>query len=120
MVTHCQHHLATLCQKEGISASEVIFLCAKRLNGLVSFESSRGTVFCGFTEAGVWWQRNGIVFTNMQWPIEKTRKVIWNALHDCGKTECKWTLRDLEKTLDVAYRDILNKSYLTWGSKALP
>jgi hypothetical protein len=42
-------------------------------------------------------------FNNMQWPIEKTHQVTWNALHDYGRIEWKQTLRDLEKAPDVTY-----------------
>ena len=60
-----------------------------------------------------------MVFNNMQWPIEKTRQVIWDALQGYGRIEWKRTCMDLEKTLDVAYQDILNKFDLTWGVKGL-
>ena len=56
-------------------------------------------------------------FHNLQWPIEKTRQVIWDALHDYGRIKWKQTLEDLEKTPDVAYHDILHKFDLTWRVK---
>ena len=55
----------------------------------------------------------------MQWPIEKTRQVIWDALQDYGRIEWKRTLNNLEKAPDVAYQDILKKFDLTWGVKGL-
>ena len=64
-------------------------------------------------------QQNDMVFNNLQWPIEKTRQVIWDALQDYGRIEWKQTLKDLEKTPDVAYQDVLNKFDLTWGVKNL-
>jgi hypothetical protein len=60
-----------------------------------------------------------MVFNKLQWPIEKTRQIIWEALHDYERIDWKRTLRDLEKFLDVAYHDILNKIDLTWGVKGL-
>ena len=44
----------------------------------------------------IWNQQTDMVFNNMQWPIEKTCQVIWDALHDCGRIEWKQTLVDLE------------------------
>ena len=38
----------------------------------------------------IWWQQNDLVLNNLQWPIEKTRQVIWDALHDYGRIELKW------------------------------
>jgi len=67
----------------------------------------------------IWRQWNDLVFNNLQWSIEKTRQVVWDALHDYGRIKWKHTLRDLGKTLDVAYHDILNKLDLTWGVKGL-
>ena len=58
-------------------------------------------------------------FNNMQWPVEKTRQVIWDALHDYGRIEWKHTLEDLEKAPDVAYQDVLNEFDETWGVKNL-
>ena len=37
----------------------------------------------------MWRQQNHVVFNNMQWPIEKTRQVIWDALHDYDMIESK-------------------------------
>ena len=65
----------------------------------------------------IWQQRNDAIFNKLQWPIEKTRQIIWDALHDCGRIEWKWMLRDLEKGPDVSYYDI----WFDWeggGSKA--
>jgi hypothetical protein len=56
-----------------------------------------------------------LVSNNLQWSIEKTRQVIWDALHDYGRIKWKHTLRDSGKTMDVAYHDVLNKLDLTWG-----
>ena len=47
----------------------------------------------------------------MQWPIEKTRQVIWDSLQYYGRIEWKRTMRDLEKALDVAYHDVLKKMF---------
>ena len=58
-----------------------------------------------------------LVFNNLQWPVEKTQQVAWDTLHDYGRIECKQTLEDLEKALDVAYQDILNEFDKTWGVK---
>ena len=55
----------------------------------------------------------------MQWPIEKTRQIVWDALQGYGRIEWKRMLRDLEKTPNMAYHDILNKFDLTWGVKGL-
>ena len=46
-------------------------------------------------------------FNYMQWPIEKTSQVIWDALLDYGRIECKRTLMDLEKAPYVAYGTFL-------------
>jgi hypothetical protein len=43
------------------------------------------------------------MFSALQWPIENTRQVIWDALHDYGRIEWQRTLGDL----DIAYQDIL-------------
>ena len=63
----------------------------------------------------IWRQRNDLVFDDMQWPIEKTRKVIWDIMQDYGMIEWKRTLSDLEKTPDVAYQDVPNESDPTLG-----
>ena len=42
-------------------------------------------------------------FNDTLWPIERTRQVIWDVLHDCGRIKRKQTLRDLEKAPVVAY-----------------
>jgi hypothetical protein len=34
-----------------------------------------------------------MVSNDMQWPIEKTHQVIWNALHDYDRMEWKRTLK---------------------------
>ena len=47
----------------------------------------------------------------------KTCQIIWDALQDYERIEWKQSLRDLEKALDVAYHDILNKFDLTWGGR---
>jgi hypothetical protein len=62
-----------------------------------------------------------MIFNKLQWPIEKTRQIIWDALQDYGRIiEWKRTLSDLEKAPDVAYHDILNNFDLIWGgSKVL-
>ena len=65
----------------------------------------------------IWQQWNDLIFNRLQWPIEKTRQINWDALQDYGRIEWKWTLRDLEKVPDVAYHDILNKLDLTWGAQ---
>jgi hypothetical protein len=44
-----------------------------------------------------------LILNNLQWPIKKTRQVIWDALHDYGRIEWKQTLKDLEKNTDVTY-----------------
>jgi hypothetical protein len=67
----------------------------------------------------IWRQRNDLIFNKLQWPIEKTRQIIWDALQDYGRIEWKRTLRDLEKAPDVAYHDILNNFDLIWGVKGL-
>ena len=48
-------------------------------------------------------------FNALQWPIEKTHQVIWDALHAYGKIEWQRTLSDLEKAQDVAYQDVLDE-----------
>ena len=55
----------------------------------------------------------------MQWHVEKTRKVIWDALQDYGWIEWKQTLKDLEEALDVAYQDVLKDFDTTWRVKKL-
>ena len=60
-----------------------------------------------------------MVFNNLQWPTERTRQVIWDALQDYGRIEWKHALKDLGKTPNVAYQDILNNFDLTWGVKGL-
>ena len=67
----------------------------------------------------LWRQQNDLVFDNVQWPIEKTRQIIWDALQDYGMIEWKRTLRDLEKALDAAYDDMLNEFQLIWRVKNL-
>ena len=65
----------------------------------------------------IWHQRNDMVLKNLQWPIGKTRQVNWDALQDYDRIEWKRTLKDLEKTLDMAYHDFLNEFDLTWGQR---
>ena len=67
----------------------------------------------------IWGQHNDLDFNALQWPLEKTRKIIWNALQDYGKIEWQWTLSDLEKAMDVAYQDVLNEFDSIWVSKVL-
>ena len=54
-------------------------------------------------------------FNNLQWPIEKTCQVIWDALHDYVRIEWKQTFMYLEKAPNVAYQDILYEFNLTGG-----
>jgi hypothetical protein len=49
------------------------------------------------------------MFNSLQWPIEKTLKVIWDALHDYSYMEWQHALVDLEKAMDVAYQDVLKQ-----------
>ena len=60
-----------------------------------------------------------MALNNMQWPIEKTRQVIWDVQHVYGRIQWKWTLEDLERTLGMAHQGFLNESDSTWGSKAV-
>ena len=60
-----------------------------------------------------------MVFNALQWPIEKTRQVIWDALHDHGRIVWQQTLADSEKALDIAYQDVLYEFDSPWGLKAL-
>jgi hypothetical protein len=63
-----------------------------------------------------WRQQNDSIFNNMQWVIEKTRQVIWDALQYYARIEWKRTMRDLEEALDVAYdHDVLTEFVSTWG-----
>ena len=93
----------------------LINLCAKHSNG-----SSRIWVFL---RSGIlwiiWWQQSNMIFNRLQWPVEETRQIVWDALQDYGRIEWKRTLRDSKKVLDVAYHNVLNKFDLTWGSKVL-
>ena len=59
------------------------------------------------------------MFNNLQWSIEKTPQVIWDALQDYSRIEWKHTLVDLEKAGDMVYQDILNEIDSTWGVKGL-
>ena len=65
----------------------------------------------------IWFHWNDLVLNNLQWPIEKTRQVIWDALQGYGRIECKHTMRGLEKAMDVAYWDVLNKVVMTLGQR---
>ena len=67
----------------------------------------------------IWRQRNDGIFNKVQWPVEKTRQVIWDALQDYGRIEWKWALKDLEEAPDVAYQNILKEFDSTWGVKNL-
>ena len=67
----------------------------------------------------IWRQRNDPVFNDLQWPIVKTRQVIWDALQDYVRIEWKQTRRNLEKALDMAYQDFLKASSSNWGVKCL-
>lgn len=59
------------------------------------------------------------MFNTLQWHVEKTRQVIWDALQNYGRIEWKHTLSDLEKAPNVAYQDVLNEFDSTWGVKCL-
>ena len=63
----------------------------------------------------IWRQKNDLMFNDLQWPIEKTRQVIWDAMHDYGGIEWKRTRSDFEKALDVAYQDVPNEFDPTLG-----
>ena len=52
---------------------------------------------------------------NQQWPIEKIRQVVWDALHGYGRIEWKQSPSNLEKLLDVAYQDVINEFDSTEG-----
>ena len=67
----------------------------------------------------IWRQRNDLVFNNLQWPVEKSRQVIWDAIHDYGRIKWKWMLKDRGEAPDVAYQDVLNKFDHMWGVKNL-
>ena len=54
-----------------------------------------------------------------QRPLEKTHQVVWDSLLDCGRLEWQQTLYDLEKTLDVAYEDVLKEFDSVWCVKGL-
>ena len=58
-----------------------------------------------------------MMFNALQWPIEKTRQVVWDALQDYGKIESKLTLSNLEKGMDNAYQDVLNENDSTRGGQ---
>ena len=71
-----------------------------------------------FLRCGLPWiirrQWNDLLFLNkLQWPIDKIRQIIWDALQDYGRIEWKRMLRDLEKAPDVANWDILSNFDLT-------
>ena len=67
----------------------------------------------------IWRQRNDGIFNKIQWPIQKTHQVIWDAFQDYGTIEWKQTLKDSEEALDVAYEDILKEFNSTHGVKNL-
>jgi hypothetical protein len=66
-----------------------------------------------------WRQQNDLVLNALRRPIEKTRQVIWDALHDYGRIKWQWTLANLEKAPDVAYRDVLDEFNSIWETKGL-
>ena len=67
----------------------------------------------------IWHQRNDPAFSALQWLIEKTHQVVWDALQDYGRIEWKRTLLDLEKAPDIAYQDVLKEFDSIWGVKGL-
>ena len=78
----------------------------------------------GFLRSGILWiiwpQQNDSVFNILQWPIEKTHQVIWDALQDHGRIEWKRNLMDLGKAPNVAYRmSLTNSIWCGGGSEAL-
>ena len=87
----------------------LINLCAKHLNGVAASDS-----FLSGLPWIIWHQHNDFIFNKVQWPVEKTRQVIWNALHDYGTIEWKRTLKDLEESPEVAYQDVLKEFDSTW------
>ena len=46
-------------------------------------------------------------------------KVAWDSLLAYGRLEWQWTLTNLEKTLDVAYKDVLKIFDNIWCVKGL-
>ena len=62
---------------------------------------------------------NDLVFNASQWPLEKTHQVVRDSLLDYDGLEWQRTLHDLEKTLDIAYEDVLNDFDLVWFIKGL-
>ena len=96
---------------------DVFFInrCAKHLHGLATYDSFLEVEF----PWSIWRQRYDGIFNKAQWPIEKTRQVIWNAFQNYGRIEWEWTLKDLEEAPDVAYQDIVKKFDSTWGIKNL-
>ena len=64
-------------------------------------------------------QQNDMVFNTLQWPIEKTRRVIWDALHDYGRIEWKRTLMDFGRGRMWPTRTSLKNLIQLGGSKTL-
>ena len=44
-----------------------------------------------------------LVFNNLQWHVEKTHRVIWDAFQDYGRIARKQMLKDLQEAPDVTY-----------------
>jgi hypothetical protein len=116
--------VATLCPRRVTLLQGNPFLqCNATLVNLYA-RHQNGSTACGFSwRSGlpwsIWHQRKDMISNALQWPIEKTHQLIWNALQDYGRTEWKWTLLDLDKAPDIAYQDVLNEFDSRWGVKGL-
>jgi hypothetical protein len=55
----------------------------------------------------IWCQRNDQNLNALPRPVKKLHQVVWDSLLGYGRLEWQRTLMVLEKTLDVAYEDVL-------------
>ena len=59
-----------------------------------------------------------LVLNAIQLPMKKNHQVVWDSLLDYGRLDWQHTLQDLNKTLDVAYEDVLRELTRFGVSKA--
>ena len=119
----CEHHLEILYGKKILNLRKFFFMLQCLFDQPLCKTLTQFSRNWLFLRSGlpwiIWRQRYDLISNRLQWSIEKTLQIIWDTLQDYGRIEGKWTPRDLEKAVDVAYHDILNNFDLIWGVKGL-
>ena len=81
---HCQHHLATFAKNSNLRPRKFFSMLQCFSNQPLCKTLKRFSCIWFFLRSGlpwiIWRQRNDLTFNKLQWPIEKTRQIILDAL----------------------------------------